>query len=263
MLASLDFLLAEIPNVEHTVKLKWSALAHAPSLRCGSQSADALHLRAALQPLEAARQAVLAHLANCVVFQALKQSFIDGVYRFGTQGTRLEAALLSPLNTWLQRLCPPDADLCRIASAVLDAVKSGFLRVLLDGGPTRVFGLEDVEALREDLVLLHEFFEADGSGLPAAVVQEGLAPVAAVLDLMGTASHELIALYARSKPAQQATVLRVLCHRGERTCSKWLKTQGIAKPIGYFEEKRKLLADVIEKGKEELANLSTTVRRGV
>lgn len=76
--------------------------------------------------------------------------------------------------------------------ALLQASMDDFVRVLLDGGPSRVFSQEDSRMLDEDLHLLKDFFIASGDGLPHGVVESSLAPVQQIANLYSLGTRTVI-----------------------------------------------------------------------
>ncbi|KAF7824748.1 protein unc-13-like protein isoform X1 [Senna tora] len=90
-----------------------------------------------------------------IVFWDLRGPFIDNLYKPSVSGSRMEA-LIEPLDVELNQLCDiivePLRD--RIVTSLLQASLDGFLRVILDGGPSRVFIPGDAKFLEEDLEVL-------------------------------------------------------------------------------------------------------------
>ncbi|TKY68354.1 DUF810 protein [Spatholobus suberectus] len=102
-------------------------------------------------------------------------------------GTVLELHFGSDLWDELSQLCDivvePLRD--RIVTSLLQASLDGLLRVILDGGPSRVFFPGDAKLLEEDLEVLKEFFISGGDGLPRGVVENQVARVRHVIKLHG------------------------------------------------------------------------------
>ncbi|KAF5446018.1 hypothetical protein F2P56_031682 [Juglans regia] len=172
-----------------------------------------------------------------IIFWDLRDQFIDNLYKPRVGLSRLEA-LIEPLDAELSRLCniivEPLRD--RIVTSLLQASLEGLLRVVLDGGPSRVFSLADGKLLEEDLEVLKEFFISGGDGLPRGVVENHLAPVRHVIQLHGYGTQELIddlrsvsgsdMQDSRSKlGAEPKTLLRILAHRADSEASQFLKKQ--------------------------------------
>ncbi|XP_038891921.1 protein unc-13 homolog isoform X2 [Benincasa hispida] len=172
-----------------------------------------------------------------IVFWDLREPFIDGLYNPTVFHSRLEA-LIEPLDTELSKLCDiivePLRD--RIVTSLLQASLDGLLRVILDGGPSRVFSMSDSKLLEEDLEVLKEFFISGGDGLPRGVVENLVAHVRDVIKLHGYETRELIEdlrsasgghiQSGRHKAgADSKTLLRILCHRNDSEASQFLKKQ--------------------------------------
>ncbi|KAI7738935.1 hypothetical protein M8C21_031821, partial [Ambrosia artemisiifolia] len=175
-----------------------------------------------------------------IIFWDLREPFIENLYRPSVSESRLET-LIEPLDVELNQLCDvivePLRD--RIVTSLLQASLDGLLRVLLDGGPSRLFIPSDAKSLEEDLEVLKEFFISGGDGLPRGVVENQVARVRQVIKLQGYeggkwAGHtrELIddlksaSASDRSKlGADTKTLLRILCHRCDSEASQFLKKQ--------------------------------------
>ncbi|KAG6556604.1 hypothetical protein Mapa_001545 [Marchantia paleacea] len=177
-----------------------------------------------------------------IVFWDLRDVLIDGLYKGSVSQSRMEK-VISVLDPVLGQLCdtidPALRD--RIVLGLLQASLEGLLRVLLDGGPTRVFADTDSDMLEEDLSSLKEFFIADGDGLPRGVVENAAAPVQQILNLYSLETNIVIDSFKRASEQMASggsvqrsgpriatdadTLLRVLCHRLDREASKFLKKQ--------------------------------------
>lgn len=117
-------------------------------------------------------------------------------------------------------------------TGLLQASLDGLHRVLLDGGPSRIFFPTDAKLLEEDLEFLKEFFISGGDGLPRGTVENLFARVRPVINLH---SYETRVLIDDLKFANQGnrsrlgadfeTLLRILCHRSDSEASQFLKKQ--------------------------------------
>ena len=114
--------------------------------------------------------------------------------------------------------------------------------------PCRAFAQDDADALEADLEATRDFFIADGEGLPPERAHAGLLPVSRLLDAMAQDTHHLIALYDGDAGVwDKPTLLRVLCHRADRTASKHLKKvlgDEVGKGVSFIDEKRQILASL-------------------
>ncbi|KAH9752305.1 protein unc-13-like [Citrus sinensis] len=172
-----------------------------------------------------------------IIFWDLREPFIDNLYKPSVSKSRLES-LIEPLDVELSKLCDvivePLRD--RVVTGLLQASLDGLLRVLLNGGPFRVFFPSDAKQLEEDLEILKEFFISGGDGLPRGVVENQVARARHVVKLHGYETRELIddlrsgssqdMLGTRGKlGADSETLLRILCHRSDSEASHFLKKQ--------------------------------------
>ncbi|KAH0981892.1 hypothetical protein GBA52_009069 [Prunus armeniaca] len=172
-----------------------------------------------------------------IIFWDLREPFINNLYKPSVSLSRFEA-VYEPLDTELSQLCAiivePLRD--RIVTSLLQATLDGLLRVVLDGGPSRIFSLGDAKLLEEDLEVLKEFFISGGDGLPRGVVENQVARVRDVIKLHSYETRELIedlksssglgVQGGRSKlGADSKTLVRILCHRADSEASLFLKKQ--------------------------------------
>lgn len=187
--------------------------------------------------INAAIDRICEFIGTKIIFWDLRDQFIDNLYKPRVCLSRLEP-VIEPLDAELSQLCDiivePLRD--RVVTSLLQASLDGLLRVLLDGGPSRIFSLGDEKLFEEDLEVLKEFFISGGDGLPRAVVENQVARVRLVVKLHGCETRELIddlrsvsgldAQGSRSRlGADQKTLVRILAHRGDSEASQFLKKQ--------------------------------------
>ncbi|XLR35960.1 hypothetical protein S83_063860 [Arachis hypogaea] len=187
--------------------------------------------------INAAMDRICEYAGTKIIFQDLRVPFIDNLYKPSVSASRMDA-LIEPLDMELSQLCDivvePLRD--RIVTSLLQASLDGLLRVILDGGPSRVFFPGDAKLLEEDLDVLKEFFISGGDGLPRGVVENQIARVRHVIKLHGYETRELIEDLksasgmemqgGKSKlGADSKTLLRILCHRSDSEASLFLKKQ--------------------------------------
>ncbi|CAH2073776.1 unnamed protein product [Thlaspi arvense] len=188
--------------------------------------------------INAALDCICEFTGTKIIFCDLREPFIENLYKPSVSQSRLEA-LIESLDTELGQLCSvimePLRD--RIVTSLLQASLDGLLRVLLDGGPLRVFHPSESKLLEEDVEVLKEFFISGGDGLPRGVVENQIARVRLVVKLHGYETRELIDdLRSRSSLEMQQggrgklgadtqTLVRVLCHRNDSEASQFLKKQ--------------------------------------
>ncbi|KAI4303966.1 hypothetical protein MLD38_039542 [Melastoma candidum] len=130
------------------------------------------------------------------------------------------------------------------AMAVRDTMRVSFeayLRVLIAGGNSRIFSQADHKVVEENFEALKQEF----SSLPEETVSEESKAVEGIINLMGQSSEQLIEELTTNMSAMPAadpgkklpvppiperwsstdpnTILRVLCHRNDRTATAYLK----------------------------------------
>ncbi|CAI0474129.1 unnamed protein product [Linum tenue] len=168
-----------------------------------------------------------------IIFWDLREPFIENLYKPSVSQNRLED-LIEPLDLELSQLCSVISDQLRdrIVTSLLQASLDGLVRVLLDGGSSRVFHHTDAKILEEDLEVLKEFFISGGDGLPRGVVENHVARVRQVIKLHGYETRELIDDLRSSSGGggsklggDTQTLLRILCHRTDPEASQFLKKQ--------------------------------------
>ncbi|KAK9682773.1 hypothetical protein RND81_10G095200 [Saponaria officinalis] len=187
--------------------------------------------------INAAIDRVCEYTGTKIIFWELREPFIDSLYKPSVSQSRFET-LIEPLDLALNELCAVIVEQLRdrLVTSLLQASVDGFVRVLLDGGPSRVFLQSDAKLFEEDLEVLKEFFISGGDGLPRGVVENLVAHARHIVQLHGYETRELIedlrstsgleVQGGRSKlGADTKTLLRVLCHRGDSEASQFVKKQ--------------------------------------
>ncbi|XP_008791229.2 protein unc-13 homolog [Phoenix dactylifera] len=168
-----------------------------------------------------------------IIFWDLREPFIENLYKHTVSQSRLDA-LIDALDVVLNELCDiivePLRD--RIVTGLLQASLDGLLRVILDGGPSRVFLPNDAKLLEDDLEVLKEFFVSGGDGLPRGTVENLVARIRPIINLLGYETRVLIddlkdvSQGGKSKfGTDSKTLLRILCHRRDSEASQFLKKQ--------------------------------------
>ncbi|KAG9454920.1 hypothetical protein H6P81_007824 [Aristolochia fimbriata] len=168
-----------------------------------------------------------------IIFWDLREQFIDNLYKPNVSQSRLEM-LVDALDMELNQLCDvivmPLRD--RVVTGLLQASLDGLRRVLLDGGPSRVFFSSDAKLLEEDLEILKEFFISGGQGLPRGTVENLVARIRPVITLHGYETRELIddmrsssVSGNRGSLGDSEILLRILCHRSDSEANQFLKKQ--------------------------------------
>ncbi|CAN6484914.1 unnamed protein product [Victoria cruziana] len=156
-----------------------------------------------------------------VVFWDLREPFLFNLYRGNVENARVEA-VLERLDSVLDNVCDLISDPLRdvIVHYIFHSSLDGYLWLLLDGGPSRVFTGNDVLMLQEDFHLLKT--ETIVGRLMAASEQ---------------IPTELGHMKPNNRSAESAdTLLRVLCHRGDKSASNFLKMQYNLPKSSDYEE---------------------------
>ncbi|XVF82445.1 hypothetical protein PTKIN_Ptkin16aG0048700 [Pterospermum kingtungense] len=179
--------------------------------------------------INAAIDRIREFIGTKIIFWDLREPFIENLYKPGVSLSRLEA-VIEPLDEELSKLCGIIVEPLRdpVVTSLLQASLEGLLRVLLDGGPSRVFIPSDATLLEEDLEILKEFFISGGDGLPRGVVENQVARARLVVELHGLETRELVEDLRSSSGklgADNQTLLRILCHRADSEASKFVKKQ--------------------------------------
>lgn len=181
-----------------------------------------------------------------VVFSYLSHVLLDTLYVGGTASNMVEP-LLRELHSILRVISGImyNGVRERLITVLMKASFDGFLLVLLAGGPTRAFTLEDSQTIENDFRALRGLYIANGDGLPNEVVDKASLEVKNILPLLRTDTESLIQRFKQTisesygsptksrfpippVPTQWSannpnTILRVLCYRNDETASKFLK----------------------------------------
>eukprot|EP00899_Mesostigma_viride_P012693 jgi/Mesvir1/21424/Mv20896-RA.1 len=202
-LNSLDFLLRNLGSLEELIVHRYKATHEDSEDDEESNGArPGIDVSSWLTGLfDGTRQVCVASVSNLcmfiglkIVFFDLRGPFLEDLYRRSVAENRL-AAVQGRLDTLLGELCelvePSLAN--QVAEGLLYASIEGWLRVLLDGGPLRLFTPADVEMLEEDLEVLKDMFLADGQGLHARKVDELMTRAHCFLSLFQLDTDILIA----------------------------------------------------------------------
>ncbi|KAJ9688334.1 hypothetical protein PVL29_014167 [Vitis rotundifolia] len=181
-----------------------------------------------------------------VIFHDLSHVFWDGLYMGEVSSSRIEP-LVQELEQILEIVSTTvhDRVRTRVITDIMRASFDGFLLVLLAGGPSRAFTLQDSERIEEDFKFLMELFWANGDGLPTELIDKHSTIVKSILLLFHSDTESLIGRFrsvsletygssAKSRlplpptsgqwnPTEPNTVLRVLCYRHDDMAAKFLK----------------------------------------
>ncbi|XP_026413797.1 protein unc-13 homolog isoform X1 [Papaver somniferum] len=243
-LNTLFYAISQLNNLEDSIQQRWTKKKPRENLNIkrsmdgkSRSFAQKDSFDGSRKDINAAIDRVSEFTGTKIVFWDLREPFINNLYRPNVSQSRLEL-LIDPLDLVLNQLCDvivePLRD--RIVTALLQASMEGLLRVILDGGSSRLFFPSDANFLEEDLDILKEFYISGGDGLPRGVVENHISRVRHVIKLLGYETRVLIddlrsasgleMQRGRSKlGADTQTLLRILCHRSDSEASQFLKKQ--------------------------------------
>ncbi|KFK32548.1 hypothetical protein AALP_AA6G257200 [Arabis alpina] len=185
-------------------------------------------------------------LAYKVVFHDLSHSLWDGLYIGDPSSSRIEP-FLKELEQNLTVIAETvhERVRTRIITDILRASFDGFLLVLLAGGPSRAFTIQDSQIIEEDFKSMKDMFWANGDGLAMDLIDKFSTTARGVLPLFSTDTESLIERFkgttleaygssAKSRlplpptsgqwnGMEPNTLLRVLCYRNDESATRFLK----------------------------------------
>ncbi|CAH8369515.1 unnamed protein product [Eruca vesicaria subsp. sativa] len=185
-------------------------------------------------------------LAYKVVFHDLSHALWDGLYIGELLSSRIDP-FLKELEHNLTVIAETvhERVRTRIITDIMRASFDGFLLVLLAGGPSRAFTIQDSQAMEEDFKSMKDLFWANGDGLAMDLIDKFSTTVRGVLPLFSTDTDSLIdrfkgmTLEAYGSSAKSRlplpptsgqwsgmepnTLLRVLCYRNDESATRFLK----------------------------------------
>ncbi|MCO5595056.1 hypothetical protein L7F22_049093 [Adiantum nelumboides] len=182
-----------------------------------------------------------------VIYKDLRSEFWEGLYSGTVAQARIDRVLRS-LESQLVFMAEivNEKLRTRIIGALMKACFETLLMVLLAGGPSRAFYINDAEMLDDDFTALKDLFKADGEGLPNETVEKAARVVTQVLPLFAMSTEDVVQNLRQSLvesqkisssrsrwplpeytgqwgPTDADTLLRVLCYRCDPAASKFLK----------------------------------------
>ncbi|KAF6133951.1 hypothetical protein GIB67_040715 [Kingdonia uniflora] len=271
-LNTLQYIQNQIGFLEDSIRKSWGIVGHVSERWrdkqvLGSTEEGLPHCNESIDGLLSSFNSIRKTTANAIckicdfigsraVFWDMKDSFLFLLYRGNVESTRLES-ILPQFDVVLDHICSLISDTLRdqVVLSICRATLDCYVWVLLDGGPSRMFANTDFRMMQEDLNLLKEFFEAEGDGLPPAVVEKeaklaqeilGLYTLQTehVIEMLMTASEQISTgsdcststISGRRGVEDSQTLLRVLCHKKDREASKFLKRQYQLPPSSEYED---------------------------
>lgn len=234
---SMYYLATKTSDLEALVKEKWLAAQQEEA------SADAASFRGnnllhgAVANAAEGVDNILRFVTLKLVCGDLRSAIFKDLYAFHVEYSRIQP-VLEEVDGALGMLCEMlDESLApRMAGHVCKTLSAAVLHVLLDGGPNRLFTLQDMPVFLEDFEQLRAMFFAEGAGLDPTAVGKLCLPLENALYTMSLDTKALITALKKTKkqPLKASagsgegsldpeTVLRVLCHRADYEASKFLK----------------------------------------
>ncbi|XP_006659374.2 protein unc-13 homolog [Oryza brachyantha] len=181
-----------------------------------------------------------------VIYNDLSHVLLDSLYAGDTASNRVEPLLreLDPILRMVSGIVHNGVR-NRVITTLMKGSFDGFLLVLLAGGPTRAFTLQDSQMIEHDFRALRSLYVANGRGLPEELVDKASSEVKNILPLLRTDTGTLIDRFKRAisescgsttksgfpmppvpaqwSPSNPNTILRVLCYRNDEAATKFLK----------------------------------------
>lgn len=252
-LNTLHFLLSHVNSLEKTLALSPRVNPNTQKLYANSRRSlgnSTTYFELARASIQGGIQHVAEVTAYRLVFLDSNTAFYECLYVFSVSNSRIRPTLrtleqnLTLLSAILIDHAQPLA-----AKEVMKAAFECFLMVLLAGGSTRTFCRSDYQMIEEDFESLKRVFRTSGVGLIAEdEVEKEAEVVQGVVDLMGQSTEQLVEDFSivacersgigvnatgkrlpmppttgRWNRSDPNTILRVLCHRNDRSANLFLK----------------------------------------
>ncbi|KAI4311329.1 hypothetical protein MLD38_036234 [Melastoma candidum] len=247
-LNSLHYLFTHLHSLSKTISLSPKlSLNHYSYTNCRKQGGQATYFDIPKAAINAACQHVSEVAAYRLIFSDSSNFFYDNLYVGNIANSRIRP-VLHILKQNLSLLCTILTDRAQplAAKEIMKACFEAYLTVLLAGGSARVFNKTDSKIIEEDFESLKRVFCSSGEGLISEdVVQRESEKVQGVISLMSTPTDQLIEDFSfitcgigimntgeklplppttrRWHRSDPDTILRVLCHRNDRTADQFLK----------------------------------------
>ena len=200
--------------------------------------------------IPAACQHVSEVAAYRLIFLDSNSAFYGGLYLGDVANSRIQPALrILKQNITLMTTLVTDRAQALAMREVMKASFDAFLMVLLAGGSSRVFNRSEHVMIQDDFESLNRVFCTSGEGLIAEnLVEKEAAVVKGVIALMGQYTEQLMDDFSiatcetsgigvmgnghklpmppttgRWNRSDPNTILRVLCHRNDRSANLFLK----------------------------------------
>lgn len=233
----LSYLFDALPQVKASVQERWIAEQNTSTVtRQKSIELFVGVLAQSSKNLSASMDRMCKYTAYKVVWWDMSKEWNEFLYRWSVNRGRMDV-VLQRLDAVLSQLCRSCAESLSepLARNMLKASAAAYKRVLLDGGSTRWYTIEDIPLLQEDLAALKQFFFAGGDGLSQQEIDKRTAQLSQLVQVMRMDTDSLVGHFQKARTAfpgsdgtdllsNKDVLLRVLCHRAERNASKFLKS---------------------------------------
>ncbi|GMH42089.1 hypothetical protein BSKO_10008 [Bryopsis sp. KO-2023] len=235
---SLHFLQKSIPEFITMIDAKAPpseedepSVAHEALTATGEQLASSLH-------------ECCAFLGDKVIFWDMRHKWLELLYRHKVVADAIYPILETLNNQVMTDVAEGSLDKVRdcVAEGLMGSCIKCYERVLLDGGPYRLFEEQDVPELESDVAKMKDFFVGGGDGIAKETVDAAFRDLSELLTVMDLPTETLIANAEDAKKAGDAQpaaigndldiLVKILSHRKKRDASKWLKK--------YFSVPKKL-----------------------
>ncbi|GMP55911.1 hypothetical protein CsSME_00020576 [Camellia sinensis var. sinensis] len=217
--------------------------------RSSLTTASSSYFDLARSTIQSATQHVSEVAAYRLIFLDSNCVFFESLYAEDVENSRIKPALrILKQNLTLLSAIVTDRAQPLAMKEVMKASFEAFLTVLLAGGSSRIFNKTDHLMIEEDFESLKRVFCACGEGLIAEdVVEREAEMVEGVVALMGQSTEQLVEDFSiiaceasgigivggqrlpmppttgRWNRSDPNTILRVLCHRNDRSANHFLK----------------------------------------
>ena len=251
-LNTLHYLLSHINSLDKSLSITRGVTrsSRRPSSSRRTQNSGASYFELAISSIQAFCQHVSEVAAYRLIFLDSNSVFYDSLYCVEVANARIRPALrILKQNLSLMSAILNDRAQALAMKEVMKASFDTFLMILLAGGSSRVFNRSDYHMINEDFESLKKVFCTCGEGLIAEeIVQREAEVVEGVIALMGQSTEQLVEDFSivtcetsglgvmsngmklpmppttgRWNRADPNTILRVMCHRNDRTANQFLK----------------------------------------
>ncbi|KAB2014752.1 hypothetical protein ES319_D09G249000v1 [Gossypium barbadense] len=244
-LNTLHYLITHIHSLDKTLAVSPRVLSKSRLSNRKQNVTSFSYFEQANQSIQSACEHVSEVAAYRLIFLDSSLVFYESLYAGSVTSSRLRPTLriLKENLTVLTTILTDQAQALAMKE-VMKASFEAFLMVLLAGVPSRIFNRSDYEMIEEDFDSLKRVFCA----IPEDVIQKEAEKAEGVISLMGQSTEQLIEDFSivtcetsgigfigigqklpmppttgRWNRSDPNTILRVLCHRNDRTANLFLK----------------------------------------